>query len=106
VGKPAAFPVGTPSVLIVVAAWPQLWLLFQKLQRLVLSRVILVLVHFPVAIVILMMVLLGSILVLSHGPAAIVILIPALLRLILTTSDSPVIMVSLIVVILAIRLVA
>lgn len=107
-GVPAALPIGTPSLLIVVAARPQLQSLFwELLMRLVLSmsRIILVLVHFPATIVILMMVLLGSMLALSHGPAAINILMPTLLRMILATSHSTVIMVTL-VVILAKKLVA
>jgi len=75
-GIPAAFPIATPSLLIVVVARPWLRSLFWKLLiRLVLSRIILVLGHFPATIVVghfpativvLMMVLLGP-LALSHG---------------------------------------
>ena len=104
-GIPAAFPIATPSLLIVVVARPWLQSLFCKLLiRLVLSRIILVLDHFPATIVVLMMVLLGP-LALSHGPVAIIILMPTLLRMILAMSHSTVIMVTL-VVILAKKLVA
>ena len=66
-GIPAAFPIATPSLLIIVVARPWLQSLFCKLLiRLVLSRIILVLGHFPATIVVLMMVLLGP-LALSHG---------------------------------------
>jgi hypothetical protein len=105
-GIPAAFPIATPSLLTVVAA--RLWLqsLFWKLlMKLVVSRIILDLGHFPATIVILMMVLLGSILALSHGPVAVINLMPTLLRMILVTIHSTVIMVTL-VVILAKTLVA
>ena len=77
---------------------------WKLLIRLVLSRIILVLDHFPATIVVLMMVLLGP-LALSHGPVAIIILMPTLLRMILAMSHSTVIMVTL-VVILAKKLVA